>query len=243
MRCLQRLSAPDVGLGVATLLVGLACSGKTTRDEPSAGRAGMAEAGYAGQPSGAGGSIGTAGGHVGSGGSAADAGQPSALGGSAGTAGAESVGGQHDGGSSSSPCETEREAVVEFVNASKACTLAADCASYTAGCGISDHDCTGTVFLNRRTSHAELAARMDELQACLEDLCKTCDLPSSLWACRAGKCERQEPGAVCIPGVDPSCNDSPFVSSIWGRCLDSGTCECNPGYETNPETGRCRPAQ
>jgi hypothetical protein len=242
MRCLQRLSAPYISLGMATLLVGLACSGKTTRDEPWAG-AGTAAAGRAGQPAGAGGSLGIAGGPIG-GGASAEAGQPTAaVGGVAGTAGAENVGGQQDGGSTSGPCETERDAVVEFVNASKTCTLAADCASYEAGCGISDHECTGTVFLNRTTSHEELAARMDELQRCLGGPCERCDRPSSLWSCAAGKCTRHEPGAVCILGLDQSCNDSPFVSSIWGRCVEPGICECDASYETNPETGRCRRAQ
>lgn len=44
---------------------------------------------------------------------------------------------------------------------------------------------------------------------------------------------------VCEPGMDQSCNDDPAISSLHGRCLPNGTCECANGIEKNPETGRC----
>jgi hypothetical protein len=44
---------------------------------------------------------------------------------------------------------------------------------------------------------------------------------------------------VCEPGADQSCNDNPAISSLHGRCLPNGTCECQGGIEKNPETGRC----
>ena len=51
-----------------------------------------------------------------------------------------------------------------------------------------------------------------------------------------------EPEPVCTFGQDQTCNDSPLVSSLWGRCEEDGTCTCFEGLEVNPETGRCRPA-
>jgi hypothetical protein len=45
---------------------------------------------------------------------------------------------------------------------------------------------------------------------------------------------------VCELGMDQMCNDDPRISSLHGRCLRDGTCECLAGYPKNPETGRCR---
>jgi len=45
--------------------------------------------------------------------------------------------------------------------------------------------------------------------------------------------------AVCAYGFDPSCNDSPIISSIHGRCQADGTCLCNSPWTMNPATGRC----
>lgn len=44
----------------------------------------------------------------------------------------------------------------------------------------------------------------------------------------------------CTFGADQSCNEDPRVSSIWGRCTELGTCECNTGFELGP-SGYCRP--
>lgn len=46
-------------------------------------------------------------------------------------------------------------------------------------------------------------------------------------------------GAVCELGRDQTCNDNPEISSLHGRCLPNGTCQCNDGIEKNPETERC----
>jgi hypothetical protein len=48
-----------------------------------------------------------------------------------------------------------------------------------------------------------------------------------------------DPGAVCTPGMDQTCNDNPIVSSIWGQCTAEGVCVCNAGFVVNPATGRC----
>lgn len=44
---------------------------------------------------------------------------------------------------------------------------------------------------------------------------------------------------VCEPGADQTCNDDPAISSLHGRCLPDGSCECTAGIEKNPATGRC----
>jgi len=46
--------------------------------------------------------------------------------------------------------------------------------------------------------------------------------------------------AVCQPGADQTCNDSPYISSIHGTCQPDGTCTCSGTFEKNPATGRCR---
>jgi hypothetical protein len=42
-------------------------------------------------------------------------------------------------------------------------------------------------------------------------------------------------------GSDQACNDDPSVSALWGRCLTSGVCECNEGFERSPTSDLCRP--
>lgn len=48
-----------------------------------------------------------------------------------------------------------------------------------------------------------------------------------------------EHGQVCTPGADQTCNDEPWASAIWGRCIAGETCICNAGFVVNPATGRC----
>jgi hypothetical protein len=42
---------------------------------------------------------------------------------------------------------------------------------------------------------------------------------------------------ICVYGQDQTCNDSPIISSIRGRCNQDGSCSCPSGY--NPQTGKC----
>lgn len=44
---------------------------------------------------------------------------------------------------------------------------------------------------------------------------------------------------VCTFSKDQTCNDSPMVSSLHGRCQTDGTCRCRPGFEKNAATGKC----
>jgi hypothetical protein len=45
----------------------------------------------------------------------------------------------------------------------------------------------------------------------------------------------------CTFGMDQTCNDSGFVSAIWGTCHEDGTCTCIDGFVVNAATGRCMP--
>jgi hypothetical protein len=38
---------------------------------------------------------------------------------------------------------------------------------------------------------------------------------------------------------DPECNDDPFVSSLWGKCLPDGSCRCSAERIVNPRSGKC----
>jgi hypothetical protein len=48
--------------------------------------------------------------------------------------------------------------------------------------------------------------------------------------------------AVCTPGADQSCNESPTMSAFAGHCESTGVCVCNPGFTPEPLTGRCAAA-
>ena len=48
--------------------------------------------------------------------------------------------------------------------------------------------------------------------------------------------------APCTLGQDQTCNADPKVSALWGKCLETGVCECKPGFELNP-MGSCAPAR
>ena len=47
---------------------------------------------------------------------------------------------------------------------------------------------------------------------------------------------------ACTPGVAQTCNLLVSVSALWGSCRSDGTCACNPGFEVEPVSGLCRPA-
>jgi len=46
--------------------------------------------------------------------------------------------------------------------------------------------------------------------------------------------------APCVLGQDQTCNADPKVSVLWGKCLETGVCECHAGFELDP-MGTCAP--
>ena len=48
--------------------------------------------------------------------------------------------------------------------------------------------------------------------------------------------------APCTFGQDQTCNSDPKVSALWGKCLETGVCECQAGFELNP-MGSCAPVK
>jgi hypothetical protein len=44
---------------------------------------------------------------------------------------------------------------------------------------------------------------------------------------------------ACQAGMDQSCNDDPLISSIHGKCLADGACQCNGSFGKNLDSGRC----
>lgn len=48
-----------------------------------------------------------------------------------------------------------------------------------------------------------------------------------------GECKTR----ICVFGKDQTCNDSPVISSIRGRCNQDGSCNCPSGY--HQQTGKC----
>jgi hypothetical protein len=64
-------------------------------------------------------------------------------------------------------------------------------------------------------------------------------------ACGEGRCFSPERGCTgpvtpCTPGMDYTCNESPAISSILGRCTPDRKCVCASGSTLNPATGKCR---
>lgn len=46
--------------------------------------------------------------------------------------------------------------------------------------------------------------------------------------------------APCVFGQDQTCNGNPSVSALWGKCTESGTCQCHEGFALAP-SGYCQP--
>lgn len=61
-----------------------------------------------------------------------------------------------------------------------------------------------------------------------------CGPPCSGLHCVAGACQV----AVCTPGADQTCNDSPSMSALAGHCNADASCTCNAGYTKQP-SGKC----
>ncbi len=66
-----------------------------------------------------------------------------------------------------------------------------------------------------------------------------CEIPGGTVAdCVSGRCVVSGE-AVCVPGLDQTCNHDPLISSLAGSCTDASVCVCAEGHVLVEETGRC----
>jgi hypothetical protein len=93
-------------------------------------------------------------------------------------------------------CGDEQRALLDFINANKACSSAADCRSERVGCGITEDDCTGAVYLNTQADLASFGPLRDQYRACLGDRpnCATCARFDADADCIGGRCSRRSLG-------------------------------------------------
>ncbi len=90
-------------------------------------------------------------------------------------------------------CVLEQQAVLDYIDANKACTTNEDCLGAPVGCGITEDDCTNTVYVNRNTDLARLGSLRDALSACMAMECPpTCERMPTPALCVAGHCLREE---------------------------------------------------
>jgi hypothetical protein len=118
----------------------------------------------------------------------------------------------------SGKCENEERAVREFVSANKACDEDSDCRSWIVGCGVTEDDCTGAVFVNRSTDTSELDALKQTLELCTGG-CGSCRRGVGDGACVSGLCQNYPPlEPVRVVRGDPS--GSFWDLSIVGEDLE-----------------------
>jgi hypothetical protein len=91
-------------------------------------------------------------------------------------------------------CTSERQTMIDFINANKACSSTADCQMRMVGCGVTDGDCTGAVYVNRSTNLTRFGTLARNLATCATGRsvpnCGGCTLPIQAPECIAGQCTR-----------------------------------------------------
>jgi hypothetical protein len=87
-------------------------------------------------------------------------------------------------------CGNEQRALQDFINGNKSCAVDADCQVLNVGCGITEDECTGTVYVNTRTELSEFEALRHEYYACV-GTCAGCDRASPPPVCLGGVCQRK----------------------------------------------------
>jgi hypothetical protein len=90
-------------------------------------------------------------------------------------------------------CNDERRALHELIDANKTCSGTPECITLTAGCGVTEDDCTGAVYTNDDVDQAEFAALRSELVECVTthegaEGCAICERVPLPPACREGRC-------------------------------------------------------
>lgn len=95
-------------------------------------------------------------------------------------------------------CSDERLAIVDLVNANKACTDTSDCVTEFVGCGVTEDDCTGAVYGNAELDSDELYRLGLRLGTCSNafengsEWCGQCDRIPWPPSCVDGRCIAEE---------------------------------------------------
>lgn len=185
------------------LLLGADGGGCSAEKVPIGGDRADAGSSTAGGSSTGGGSSSTAGASSTGGGSSSTAGASSTGGGSSSTAGASSAGGgsSSSGGSGAElECVGERQALLDFMEMNKACSSDDDCQTQFVGCGVSEDDCTGAVYLNEDTDLSAFDPVRAAFVGCTTDggvACAACLRIAAAPACISGRCQRSGSEADC----------------------------------------------
>jgi len=90
-------------------------------------------------------------------------------------------------------CALDRGMMGAFVYNNDACETADDCVAEVVGCGVSEDDCTGAVYLSEGFDRAEFDRLKSDLYACAGDSesCALCERESAPPACVSGRCQRE----------------------------------------------------
>lgn len=90
-------------------------------------------------------------------------------------------------------CALERSMMVAFIYSNDACETADDCVSPAVGCGVTEDDCTGAVYLSEGFDTVEFDRLRSELYACAgeADSCALCEREIAPAACVSGRCQRE----------------------------------------------------
>ena len=86
-------------------------------------------------------------------------------------------------------CPSERQALIDFILNNKDCDTSADCQALNVGCGITEDDCTGAVYVSKRADGASFEALRTDFVECTGG-CGTCKRVNSGAACVNRRCTR-----------------------------------------------------
>jgi len=91
------------------------------------------------------------------------------------------------------PCTLERNLMATFMFTNDVCETADDCATEVVGCGVSEDDCTGAVYLSEGFDRAEFDRLKGGLYACAAgaESCALCEREIAPAACVSGRCQRE----------------------------------------------------
>jgi hypothetical protein len=124
---------------------------------------------------------------------------------SAGRANGGASGGTYAGGAGSpGQCADQELAMRGFLDANKTCTGDSDCQQALVGCGVTEDDCTGAVYVNKSTDTSELEQLRRALSLCAsggvsDQGCGACFRAIAASACILGRCENSRVAAALEP--------------------------------------------